>query len=215
MKDFDKARSFVFYESYMNSIEELEDKELKLEVLRLIIHYGIEGTIVNDVSTLAKSIFRAHQYNIDNAIKRRKTAIENGKNGGAPKGNNNASKERNNQKQPNSTKKYDYVSENNLNDNVNVNENVNVNDNVYVNAYENENEDVNENGIVKGKSIDNHLLNDNKALQKIANETNQDINKIINDFNYLISNQYIIDNNCGEVIKTTDEYISYKKGYKL
>ena len=221
MSDKSNGRSFVFYETYLNSIEELEDEKLKLEVFRLISHYGIKGEIINDVSKISKSIFKAHQYNIDKSLERRKIAIENGLKGGAPIGNYNAKKNKTTENNQNQANNKQSKEQNNLNVNANVNANsnanidVNLNEDVYSNAYEKENEDVYENRINKGRNIDKKLLNDNKALQKIATKTNQDINQIIKEFEFLINNQYIIDNNSGETIKTIDEYINYKKGNSL
>lgn len=140
MSDEKNSRSFVFYESFMNSIEgihkddkyirtEEDVKNIQLDVYRLIVHYGIEGIIISDVSPLAKTIFFSHQVNIDNAKQKHRVAIENGRKGGAPKGNKNNPNGYNQwttkgQPKDNQNKPKDNLNVN-VNDNVNVNKNVN------------------------------------------------------------------------------------------
>lgn len=83
------GNSFVFYESYLDSIKEITDINIQLEIFLLITNYGLYGNILDNVSETSKAIFQAHKYNIDYSIKRRKININNGLKGGAPKGSNN------------------------------------------------------------------------------------------------------------------------------
>ena len=119
--------SFVFYKSFYSAINELPN-EYKLEVLEAIMEYNFNG-IIPELTPVAKAMFLLMKPNIDNATQRYEASVENGKKGGAPKGNSNA------KKQPKTTKKQP---KNNLkqpsnNLNVYVNDNVNDNDNVVVN----------------------------------------------------------------------------------
>lgn len=210
MSDKNNGRSFVFYETYLNSIEELEDEELELEVFRLISHYGIEGVIINDVSKTAKSIFRAHQFNIDKSLERRKIAIENGLKGGAPIGNDNAKKDKtteNNQNQPNNNQS---ERQNNLNVNANANVDANVNDNANGDVNLNKdiyvNEDDNLNGIIKGKNIRTLTTRD---MYRIANKLNINSDVVQSMYAELERNKFITSN--GEVIETENGFIKILK----
>lgn len=108
-----------------------------------MFHRG-EQPILN--TPMLQIFWKSIEYNLYENDKRYKTSVENGKLGGAPKGNKNALKNKydleeqpNQPNQPNSTKeqpKQLWVNQNNLNDNgnddVNVNDDVNGNDNEYV-----------------------------------------------------------------------------------
>lgn len=108
-----KINSFVFYRSFLEGIKELEDEE-KLSIFFAISEYALDGKLPQLTGAM-KALFLQMKAQIDaNEIRR-----ENGRNGGAPKGNSNAKKQpkttKNNQKQPNENE--------NDNGNVNVNEN--------------------------------------------------------------------------------------------
>lgn len=117
--------SFVFYDSFADAIDLLPDAE-QLEAYRAIVRYALRGE-EPQISSAAMVVFVMAKPQIDANQKRR----TDGRKGGAPKGNQNASKQ---QKQP------VVVSENNQwlnkkqpNVNVNVNGNVNANGNGNVN----------------------------------------------------------------------------------
>ena len=136
--------SFVFYKSFFDAIEELPE-EHQLEAYRSIMMLALFG-IDEKPSGLASIVYIMAKPQIEANYEK----YENGKKGGAPKGNKNAKRKQldetmeNNQKQP---KQPVVVLENNLkqpqvefqnnqkqpNVNVNVNDNVNDNDNVNVN----------------------------------------------------------------------------------
>ena len=122
--------SFVFYNSFLEGIETLSTPEEKWEATKAILYYGLKD-IDKPPEGYAKIPYIMAKPQIEANNKR----YENGKKGGAPKGNKNAQKrEKENQKitvgcfekQPKNNQKQP-----NVNDNVNVNENdnVNVNDN--------------------------------------------------------------------------------------
>lgn len=117
--------TFVFYESFYNAINAIEDVNLKLQAYDLIMQYGLYNKKVATNNAILKVAFEMIKPVIDNSDRRYITSVENGKKGGAPKGNKNAVK-----KQPKTTKKQPPNNQNNLNDNVNDNDNVNVNYNV-------------------------------------------------------------------------------------
>lgn len=74
--------SFVFYRSFYESIKSL-DKDLQIEIITAICEYSL-NEIEMELSPVANAIFRLIKPNIDNATKRYKEAVENGKRGGKP-----------------------------------------------------------------------------------------------------------------------------------
>ena len=103
-----------------------------------MFHRG-EEPLLN--TPMLQIFWKSIEYNLYENDKRYKTSVENGKLGGAPKGNKNALKNKydlEQPNQPNSTKEQPnqlWVKQNNLNDKVNVNVNVNGNDDVNVDGY--------------------------------------------------------------------------------
>lgn len=74
--------SFVFYRSFYESIKSL-DKDLQIEIITAICEYSLND-IEMELSPVSTAIFRLIKPNIDNATKRYKEAVENGKRGGKP-----------------------------------------------------------------------------------------------------------------------------------
>ena len=109
-----KRDSFVFYKSFYDSIKELDPKD-QVQIYDAIFKYQFEGNDI-ELKGVCKSIFTLIIPQLEANNKR----YINGCKGGAPKGNQNATK-----KQPKTTKKQP-------NDNDNVNDNVNENDNVII-----------------------------------------------------------------------------------
>ena len=108
--------SFIFYKSFYDSIKELDPKD-QVRIYDAIFKYQFENKKI-ELESIPKIIFTLILPQLEANNKR----YENGKKGGAPKGNKNASKTtkkqpKNNQK---TTKKQPNV---NVNDNVNVNVN--------------------------------------------------------------------------------------------
>ena len=103
--------SFVFYSSFLKAIRAIKKRDIQAELALAIIEYGITGEtaecgeMVSMAMELIKPQLEANNQKYINGLK-----------GGAPKGNQNAKKEKeqpkNNQKQPNE----------NVNENDNVNE---------------------------------------------------------------------------------------------
>nr|DAW61589.1 MAG TPA: hypothetical protein [Caudoviricetes sp.] len=103
--------SFVFYSSFLKAIRAIKKRDIQAELALAIIEYGITGEtaecgeMVSMAMELIKPQLEANNQKYINGLK-----------GGAPKGNQNAKKgkeqPKNNQKQPNE----------NVNENVNVNE---------------------------------------------------------------------------------------------
>jgi hypothetical protein len=111
--------SWIFYQSWEKSVNLLSLEE-RGKLLTNLINYHKGGEVIND-SPMLEMFWNSIEYNLDRNTKRYLASVENGKKGGAPKGNQNALKQPNNNlTQPN----------NNLNDNVNVNGNGNVNKDV-------------------------------------------------------------------------------------
>ena len=133
--------SFVLYASQYDAIENLSDVEIGQIVRKLFLKITRDEDYTCD-SKLADGIAKSFFPNIYAASKRYEASVNNGKKGGAPKGNQNAKKQpKTTQEQPtgyfeeeeNSDKNNLKQPKNNLNDNVNDNDNVNVNDNDNVN----------------------------------------------------------------------------------
>lgn len=102
----ERRESFVFYRSFLESIEEAQPEE-QLQLYRAIALYALNQEDPQ-LKGLVKGVWLAIKPQLDANFKR----YINGKKGGAPRGNSNARKQpKNNQKQPN------------VNDNVNVNVN--------------------------------------------------------------------------------------------
>ncbi len=97
----DKKNSMVFYRSFLDAVDEMPE-ESQLPLLKAIIRYALDDETPKELDSYCRAIFKAIQPTIDKAILRYKAQCENGKKGGAPKGNSNASK-KNNPIQPNST----------------------------------------------------------------------------------------------------------------
>ena len=113
-----ERESFVFYRSFYEGIKELP-RDIQGEVLTAIMEYGLNGVTTENQKQITKAMFALIKPQLDANNQR----FENGKNGGAPKGNQNARKQpKNNQetteKQPKNNQKQPNV---NVNDNVNVN----------------------------------------------------------------------------------------------
>ena len=124
----DNADTFVFYPTFLTSIEAIKNAAMRLAMFEAVANYGVYGTLPDftdaDPNGLLDGMFLQIRFSIDEAKAKRSTNRENGSRGGAPKGNKNACK--NNRKLPNSIE----IKQNNPN--VNVNDNVNDNDNVNV-----------------------------------------------------------------------------------
>lgn len=111
--------TFVFYPTFLTSIEAIKSEAVQLAMLKAVINYGLYGALpdfteIDPIGTL-DAAFVQMRYAIDEAKARRRKCKENGDKGGPPKGNTNALK-----KQPNSTQNnpkqpyvnvngYDYV----------------------------------------------------------------------------------------------------------
>lgn len=102
--------SFLIYHEYKDILEDLTNEELG-KLFRAIFDYEIDSIIPN-FTGLMKMAFTVIKGNLDRDRnkydKRCESSSENGKKGGAPKGNQNARKQpKNNLKQPNQPKQAD------------------------------------------------------------------------------------------------------------
>lgn len=106
--------NLVFMPSYKDSIRPLDD-ENRLLMYDALVDYAVDG-IEPNLPPLLNALFLAFKPIIDNGISNYDAAVENGKKGGAPKGNQNARKypkkkqpktTQNNPDQPKTTKDVD------------------------------------------------------------------------------------------------------------
>lgn len=129
-KKDDKKRSFVMYDSFVEAMMHLDDKDFR-ECFMKIRDYALEGVCAESASQNINIIMALVKPNLDSARRRYMASVENGKKGaeygklgGAPKGNQNARKKQP-QKQPLD-----------VDVNVDVEENENENEEVDVNVNE-------------------------------------------------------------------------------
>ena len=86
MGNIQKKDGFIFYKSFYDSINAL-DESMQLEVYQALAGYGLTGEMKDDLSPIAKALLTAMIPTIDNANKRYVASVENGKKGGRPKKN--------------------------------------------------------------------------------------------------------------------------------
>ena len=86
MGNIQKKDGFIFYKSFYDSINAL-DESRQLEVYKALAEYGLTGEMGDDLSPIAKALLTAMIPTIDNANKRYVASVENGKKGGRPKKN--------------------------------------------------------------------------------------------------------------------------------
>lgn len=161
MSEEERNKSFVFYESFQKTLDELPDDKA-LTFYRAICLYGLYGT-VPDFTGLEKAVWVQIQYSLDVAKTRYNNCVENGKKGGRPKSKNQPAEAENieeNQEKTNekprenqeetkrkprenqektkeeTKKKPEPNLNDNVNDNVNDNEDADANDNVSVSVQE-------------------------------------------------------------------------------
>lgn len=84
--------SFIFYSSYYDAISELPEEEQGL-IYKAIIDYAIAKKEPKDLTPACRMCFKLIRPTIDAALSRYDASVENGKKGGAPKGNSNAQKQ--------------------------------------------------------------------------------------------------------------------------
>lgn len=88
----EKRNSFIFYDSFYNAISKIDNYKLKLEAYNMIFDYAFNKKEPESNNAIIKMIFNLVKPLIDYSDKRHIANIENGKKGGAPKGNKNALK---------------------------------------------------------------------------------------------------------------------------
>lgn len=93
----DNADTFIFYPTFLASIEAIKNEKVQLAMFRAVINYGLYGTLpdfaeIDPMGTL-DAAFVPIRYAIDEAKTKRSKYKEYGKLGGAPKGNKNAEKQ--------------------------------------------------------------------------------------------------------------------------
>lgn len=86
MGNIQKKDGFIFYKSFYDSINAL-DESMQLEVYKALAEYGLTGEMGDDLSPIAKALLTAMIPTIDNANKRYVASVENGEKGGRPKKN--------------------------------------------------------------------------------------------------------------------------------
>jgi hypothetical protein len=133
------ADSFVIYRSYIETARKLPaDKQLSF--YNWLIDFALDGTEPDfseespEMRFALDLVFGQIKESVSASIKRYETCVENGKRGGAPRGNQNAKK--NNPKQPEKQPKKQPDNQPEKQPKNNLNKNDNVNDNSYYSASE-------------------------------------------------------------------------------
>lgn len=91
------AKGVLIQPSFYEAMKGLPDTE-RLSLYDSICEYSLNGKPPDNLSPMASSLFILMKPNIDSSNKRYRASVENGKKGGAPKGNKNAKKQpKNNQ----------------------------------------------------------------------------------------------------------------------
>lgn len=122
--------SFVFFKSMFEAVEYIPKAELRAQAYKTIALYGLCGIVPQeDASPYIKMIFAQAKVILDNSRNRHNACKENGRKGGAPKGNQNAKKQAKTTKETTSDTTRE-TSKNNLNKNKNKNKNKNENKNI-------------------------------------------------------------------------------------
>ena len=98
LKNEDKKKSFVMYDSFLEAMKHLNDSEFR-ECVMKIRDYALEGIDEESQSPYVNIILAMAKPTLDSARRRYMASVENGKKGaeygklgGAPKGNQNARK---------------------------------------------------------------------------------------------------------------------------
>lgn len=102
MTDSYLTNSFVFFDSFLNVSKKMPEEDRRL-FIDTVIEYGINGTEPENLPYQLELVFDQVKVTIDRSKKKYQTKVENGKKGGAPKGNTNAKKTT--EKQPKTTEK--------------------------------------------------------------------------------------------------------------
>ncbi len=210
--------SFVFYRSFYESIKSL-DKDLQIEIITAICEYSL-NEIEMELSPVANAIFRLIKPNIDNATKRYKASVENGKRGGRPKKqeteknlekpNDNLEKPNDNLEKPNDNLNVDVYVNDNKDDDYNVDYNVYYNDDADVDY------DVNDN--VKNKEY--YSSSNNIIISYVENNFNSKLSEIeintIKKWKHIYDNdviKYAVDKACLSNVKSLSYVIGILKNW--
>ncbi len=126
-----EQKAFLFYLNWKKQIDDLDDIELRRFIHNLIkYHSGEEIDLPSKTDRLAwNGILTGLEVNQDKYEKKIQANRENGKLGGAPKGNQNASKDKTTQNNPNQPKQPDKREQVNENSEMEIENSKEVNDN--------------------------------------------------------------------------------------
>ena len=202
--------SFVFYDSFRDSVEDMEDND-RLAFYEAIFDYALKGELPTNLSKELARLFKLVRPQIDANIKRRKD----GKKGGRPSKKNNSSPDESIEKNYEKTSGFEQENHRLENKKPNVNDNVNVNDNANVIEHQNE-EMLNSIELLFGRTLSP------LEIEKIKSFKNPDLVRYAVEESLLQGNvrnvryiEKIVFDLEKEGINTYDEAIARKKKYKL
>lgn len=196
-----KKESFVFYETFWEQLQDLDDKQ-QLKFLGGIIEYGLYNKKPQGLTKLEMALWKTFEFAIDNAKARRAQNIENGRKGGRP-----CKQDKENNYDVDKTVSLEIIekplsfnnpekpkkTENNPekpNSNLNVNVDVNVDGNVDINEYLNPNVYVNTNvdEYVNSYTHDNVITNQQYSTVNDINIINTSENINGEDYKWFFKN---------------------------
>lgn len=85
----------VFYRNWFKGIDQIPSTDMKYDIIKMIFNYGFDGItppaeLMTNPYDIRVGIFNQAKELIDHDRSRWQKCVENGKKGGAPKGNKNA-----------------------------------------------------------------------------------------------------------------------------
>lgn len=198
------ADSFVFYRSFAECLEELDDTSYR-KMMRAITQYALDG-IIPELSGFEKALFIAIKPQIDANTRRR----ECGSMGGRPR-NENAENQtkpsRNHEEQESETKNHEKPNETIvINQEPNVNDNANVNDNENVNTTYHK--------LIYDTWIKNDLPSSKLSKNNYLNFQQTELKQCLNEINqYSLNPQEVVHaiENAGSVKKLMDSGQSWRQ----
>lgn len=192
-----KRNSFIFYLSYQEALDNLPEKQ-QLKLYKAICYYALYDKLIR-LTKQEKGILNLIIPTLNSSIKRYMANVENGKKGGAPKGNTNAKKQpKTTQNNPETTQNQaNKQPKNNLNYNYNYNYNLNYNNKQDKTRQENR---IEENNVIVQSSLDKQkyfyeiLTDKNNKLMERNLEESPMLNRLQNIFNQMNNEKTITIN---------------------
>ena len=126
-----RNNSFIFYSSYYDAIKNLPEEE-QGNIYKTLVEYAIAQKQPKKLSPTAKACFILIKPFLDSSIDKYNARVENGKKGGAPKGNTNAKKQPKNNLETTEEQPKNNLETSEKQHNINRKKNNNINNNINI-----------------------------------------------------------------------------------